>query len=1034
MCTLDFIVKRIGLLLCVLIPVITHAQLFNQTEWENPTILDIGKEPPIAHFIAKDDDVNSTLSKSLNGSWKFWYQHKPENFPQQFYNPTFNDASWKNITVPSNWELQGFGIPIYTNITYPFPKNPPYIDHAYNPVGIYRTQFTINDNWNNKEVILHFASVTGCMYVWINGKQVGMSKASKTPAAFNISKYITKGNNQLTVQVYRWHDGSYLEDQDFWRLTGIERDVFLFAKQPLHIKNMQVKALLDNSYKNGMLQVDAIVNNKSNATAQYTLQLFDANNTEVLQKKGTVKKGVFNVGAIINNVKTWSAETPNLYKLKITTTINNIVNEIIEQKIGFRKVDIINGNVLVNGKRILVKGVNRHEHDPNSGHIPNKELMLQDIKLMKQHNINTVRASHYPNDPYWYELCNEYGLYVVDEANIESHGMGACWQGWFDTSKHVAYLPKWEAAHADRIKRMYERDKNFSCIVMWSMGNECGNGKVFKDMYTWLKKTDPSRPIIFEQAGQEANTDIVAPMYPRMEAMHKYANDASQKRPYIMCEYSHAMGNSSGNFKEYWDLIRASKNMQGGCIWDWVDQGINTKDEVGRKYWAYGGDFGSEHFTNDENFCANGLVNADREPHPGLYEVKRIYQSIWFKDIDLKKGSFKVVNEYNFTPLSAFNFKAQLSKNGVVIKTYNFTCNAAPMGTETFSLPFVNDIVTNTDEYTLELFAYTKEASNSVPANHEMAREQFIIQPYAFAARVVETNNNGLTLTKTGNDLKFAHANIEGSFNINNGNFNYYSIDNQWIFQSLPQPYFWRAPTDNDFGNNMPNGLGVWRTVHANRKPTKTTILYQSKDSVVIEAAFNLTDIDAPYTLRYHIDANAAVTVTASIDLTQRNTPELPRFGMRFILPQAFENIKYYGRGPYENYSDRNTASFIQEHNSTVTEQYTPYIRPQENGYKTDARWLELSGFKNYAIRVDAVSQPFCFSTLHHQTEDFDCGTTKKQQHISDVVKRKATVVHVDLNQRGVGGDDSWWALPHDAYRLLDKKYSYSYKISLIKK
>jgi beta-galactosidase len=981
--------------------------------------------------MAKDNEANSTLSKSLNGSWKFWYQDKPENFPDKFYATEFNDAAWKNINVPSNWELEGFGIPIYTNITYPYPKNPPYIDHAYNPVGIYRRQFTIDDNWNGKDIILHFASVTGCMYVWVNGKQVGMSKASKIPAAFNITKYLTKGNNQLTVQVYRWHDGSYLEDQDFWRLTGIERDVYLFAKQPLHIKDFQVKSLLDNSYKNGTLSVAVALNKK--ATATYSIQLFDADDKEIVQKKATLKGNTISYNTIVNNVKTWSAEKPNLYKLKITTYVNNVINEIVEQKIGFRKVEITNGNVLVNGKRILVKGVNRHEHDPDKGHIPNKELMLKDIKIMKAHNINTVRASHYPNDPYWYELCNEYGLYVVDEANIESHGMGACWQGWFDTSRHVAYLPLWEAAHMDRMKRMYERDKNFSCVVVWSMGNECGNGKVFKNMYQWFKKTDNSRPVMFEQAGEENNTDIVAPMYPRIEAMKKYANDATQKRPYIMCEYSHAMGNSSGNFKEYWDIIRGSKNMQGGCIWDWVDQGINTKDEIGRKYWGYGGDFGSQHITNDENFCANGLINADREPHPGLFEVKRIYQSIWFEAVDLSNGRFTAKNEYNFTALDEFVYKATLSKNGVVVKTYDFALTAGANGAQPFTLPFMNDVANTNEEYTLELYAYTKQAGNSLPANHEVATAQFIIKPYSFVAKAT-ASTEGLTITKNGNNIKFSKGSIEGSFNINNGNFNYYSIDKQWVFQSLPQPYFWRAFTDNDYGNNMPRRLGVWRTAHENIKQGKATLLHESKDSLVIEATHILTDIDVPYTLRYHINAAAEITVTASIDMTQRNLPEMPRFGMRFILPEQYEQINYYGRGPHENYSDRNTASFIHQYSSTVTNQYTAYIRPQENGYKTDARWLEVQNDKNYVVRIDAVNKPFCFSTLHNYAEDFDPGVNKKQTHINDVVNRKLTVVHVDLNQRGVGGDDSWWALPHDPYRLIDKKYSYSYKISLIKK
>lgn len=1024
--------KIIGIFSGILSCIGLQAQLFNQTEWENPAIVDIGKEPPHAFFVplANANETNESSSRviSLNGNWKFHYTDKPADRPLDFFKTGFNDAAWKSIAVPSNWELQGFGIPIYTNITYPFPKNPPFIDHSYNPVGTYRTVFTVPDQLQSNEIILHFGSVTGCMYVWVNGKQVGMSKVSKSAAEFNITKYLQKGENVLAVQVFRWHDGSYLEDQDFWRLSGIERDVMLIARPSVQLKDIRIQSLLSNDYKDGSLNIQGFIQQQQ-STSSAVIILQDEGGKSLLQKKVSIRNNEFNFSTNIKQVKQWSAEYPNLYTLIVTVADQNgNGGETIKQKIGFRKVEISNGSLLVNGQRILVKGVNRHEHDERKGHVPSRELMIKDIQLMKQYNINTVRASHYPNDPLWYQLCNEYGLYVIDEANIESHGMGAAWQGWFDTSRHVAYRPEWEAAHWDRIKRMYERDKNFSCIINWSMGNECGNGKVFKDAYKWLKQTDATRPIMFEQAGEEENTDIVAPMYPWMNAMRSYANNPSKKRPYIMCEYSHAMGNSSGNFKTYWDMIRSSNNMQGGCIWDWVDQGILTKDDVGRTYWAYGGDFGSQHFTNDENFCANGLVNASREPHPGLYEVKKVYQSILFKAVDAAKGQFAAFNEYNFTSLDAFTYKAVVYKNGKLLKEYPFTLNAKPGQTQNFAINYGTLNPAAGEEYTVLLYAFTKNESKAVAANHETAAEQFIISNYFSSTPAVTAK---LSVEQKGNDLHFTAGDVRGSFNLKNGNWNYYTYNHQWIFNQLPQPYFWRAPTDNDFGSNMPNTLAVWRNAHHNKKTVKTELIHQSADSLVLQVNYLLTDIQSAYSVQYKVDGNGEVTVRSSINI-QKELPELPRFGMRMMLVNGFSQLNYYGRGPYENYSDRNTASFISTYTSTVTDQFTKYIRPQENGYKTDARWLELTN-GNLLVRIDAVEQPFCFSTLHNTTEDLDPGVTKKQQHISDVTPRKLTVLQVDHAQRGVGGDNSWGALPHDEYRLLKKQYSYTYKISLRK-
>jgi beta-galactosidase len=1023
-------IRKISLLAIALLGnQLVNAQLFNQTEWENPTIVEIGKEPARAHFavFANATENQSTLIQNLNGQWKFNYVDKPDDRPLDFYKTNFNDADWKNIAVPSNWEWQGFGIPIYTNINYPYPKNPPYIAHSYNPVGSYRRSFTVPSNWQGNDIVLHFASVTGCMYVWVNGQQVGMSKVSKSPAEFNITKYLTAGNNSLAVQVYRWHDGSYLEDQDFWRVTGIERDVTLIARQNSFLQDLDLNASLENNYKNGSLKITTKVISKNAVLPNISLSLFDATGKKVASASSAGSN--LSTTVKVKNVNTWNAEKPYLYNYELK--IGNA--EVVKGKIGFKKVEIVNGNLLVNGQRILVKGVNRHEHDEKNGHVPSKELMIKDITLMKQFNVNTVRTSHYPNDPLWYELCDEYGIYVVDEANIESHGMGACWQGPFDTSKHVAYRPEWEAAHWDRIKRMYIRDKNVTSVIMWSLGNESGNGKVFKDAYTWLKQADPSRPIMFEQAGEENNTDIVAPMYPTIANMKSYANDATKKRPYIMCEYSHAMGNSNGNFKEYWDIMRKSKNMQGGCIWDWVDQGMLTKDDVGRTYWGYGGDFGSQHFTNDENFCANGVVDASRKPHPGFYEVKKVYQSILFNTTNAASERFTATNEYNFTQLDEFNYKAVLTKNGKVLQEMPFKVSGKPGEKVDFAINFGDTIYRayEGEELTVQLYAFTKNETSTVPANHLIAAEQFVIDSKYFAKQSKATNK--LTFTHNGNNLDFRSGKTKGGFNTENGWWYYYMHNDKWLFNQLPQPYFWRAPIDNDFGSNMPNSLGVWRTAHNNRKLLKASVTHKSEDSIVFVTNYLLTDINANYNVTYVIDGNANLTVRSSIKLNNTDLPEMARFGMRLMLVDGFKNLKYYGRGPQENYSDRNTAAFIGEYASTVAEQFTKYIRPQENGYKTDTRWIELTNGETI-VRVDALDQPICFSALHNLTEDMDPGTTKKQQHTSDITERKQTVLQVDHLQRGVGGDNSWGALPHDEYRLLKKEYSYSYKISLSSK
>lgn len=1018
-------------------------QLFSQArEWENEKVLDRNKEKPHASFqlyatveqARKNDFEQSPFYQSLNGKWKFRYGHNvATDRIGQFYSTGLDEKDWSSLDVPSNWELKGFGIPIYTNIRYPHPMNPPFIQSDHNPVGTYRKTFTVPKEWDGREVILHFGSISGYASVYLNGSYVGMSKVAKSAAEFNITPYLKSGENLLAVEVIRWHDGSYLEDQDFWRLSGIERDVYLHAMPKLTIWDFFLKPDLDAKYTNGVFSGDIQLRQfKGNTikSGNVKVELMDPAGRIVLSRTKPFTAGndslvSVKVNGSVKNALKWSAEKPNLYHCILTVTgANGQAVALTGIKIGFRKVEIKDSQLHINGVPILVKGVNRHEHDDKLGHVPTPALMQIDAMLMKQYNINAVRTSHYPNDPYWIRLCDEVGLYVVDEANVESHGMGS--MPWIpDTSRHVAYLPSWAPAHMDRFARVVERDKNNPSVIIWSMGNECGNGAVFHQGYRWIKQRDNTRFVLFEQAGEDWNTDIVSPMYPSMDYMRRYAS-SPQKRPFIMCEYAHAMGNSSGNFQEYWDLIQSSKHMQGGFIWDWVDQGFKTKSENGDVYWAYGGDLGSYHLYNDENFCSNGLVAADRTPHPGLFEVKKGYQNIIFRKKDLSKGLITVKNMFDFTDLKEFSFEWQLLKNGEVIQKGPLEVSLAPHQEK--ELRIALPVLSGDHEFTLNLYASTKAATEMVPAKHLIAQEQFVITPYSFKP-VAGTGT--LSVQREGDNVRFSSGVISGVFNVKNGNITSYTRQGVSPFNGPIEPYFWRAPTDNDFGSFSQQTLGVWRTAHAHRKLNEVSVGELSAAGLPISVTYTLLDVDATYKVDYLVMQDGSISVTASIDIKDADIPEMPRFGMRLAVKPDYKQVQYYGRGPFENYNDRNTASFIGLYQTTPGEMFTSnYIRPQECGYRTDVRWFSLTSKSGAGIKFEGL-QPLCFSSLNVTTEDLDPGLTKKQQHPYQVKVRDDIWIHVDLKQRGVGGDNSWGALPHDPYRLTEKQYKYSYRISL---
>ncbi len=1014
-------------------------------DWENPEVFAIGNEPArttampynTESLAIADDAAKSPYYLLLDGKWKFNFVPRPDLRPVDFYKESYNVSSWKEINVPGNWELQGYGSPLYVSAGYTFPINPPYIPHNDNPVGSYRRDLTLPESWDGRRIFLHFEAGTAGMYVWINGQKVGYNEGGKSPVEFDITPYVRKGKNTIACEVYRFTDGSYMEDQDFWRISGFERSIYLYSTAQSRIQDFFVHTDLDKQYKNAELSIDFILRNytKSIATRSLEIRLLDQTNRVVLQKSANVTipadgKAVPVLSTPVNAPKLWTAETPNLYTLLITLRDENGKTiEITSHRIGFRKVEIKDAQLLVNGKRVLIKGVNMHEHNQLTGHNISPEIMLNDIRLMKRLNINAVRTSHYPQPTLWYKLCDQYGIYLVDEANIESHGMDY-------NDRSITAKPEWFAAHLDRTIRLLERDKNHPSVIEWSLGNESYNGEAFKRTYKWLKERDKSRPVQFEQAHRDSNTDIICPMYPGFKSMQKDAANTNPDRPYIMCEYAHAMGNSEGNFQEYWDLIRTSKHFQGGFIWDWVDQGFLRTDEDGRQYWAYGGDFGvGNKYAHSENFCCNGLVAPDRTIHPHTFEVKKVYQNVLFKAKDLNKGIITVTNDFRFINLkNLYYFKWNLMKNGKKVTGGTFDLDLAPEASKDITLKLPKVSPKAGEEYFIQIFGYNKTANEMIPADFELIREEFSFAQNQYFTPVKTVTDSLPRLTQDKNYVKLSVGDYTAEFNDNNwakGLYAYSYKGQNLIGGSSPEVNFWRAPTDNDFGEGAQRRLNIWRMAGQNIELKKIESKTDSGRAMVKYLYFS-RDAQCDIGMIYTMDGSGALTCSLQYSTENKYLPELPRFGMLFTLAEEFDNFTWYGRGPWENYVDRKRASFVDIYQSKVKDQYTPYVRPQENGYKTDVRWLTLTDDKGFGLRVEGL-QPICVSALHFRPEDFDPGVTKKQQHINDMNPRRDVTLAVDLFQRGVGGLNSWGAQPFDQYRFFGQKYEYSFKLSVVK-
>ena len=1035
--TFSFIV----MLLSFNLSTVLKAQQISVPDWENPELTTLNTSKPHVTYVPYDTEAKSIKNKpeessaflSLNGKWKFKLSDNYTQVPAGFFQPGFNASSWALIDVPSTWEVQGYSYPIYTNSDYEFsPKNPfpPHIPSVYNPVGTYLTEINFPETFKGKNVYIHFGAVKSFFYIWLNGTYIGFSKDSKTPAEFDITPYLKDGSNTLALQVFRWNDGSYLECQDMWRMSGINRDVFVYARPQTFVRDFFAKGNLKDNYTKGNLEIDVLFNKlTAEDSKKYKLQinLYDKNNTtkpvstETVSLDQAAGKDSLHYEKVIPEVKKWTAETPDLYILTLNLLDQNgICIESLSNHIGFRTSEIKNGLLLINGVAVKLKGVNRHEFDPIKGHVISREMMLLDVQLMKQNNINAVRTCHYPNDPYWYELCDEYGLYVIDEANIESHGMG------YDPDRTLGNNPVWKNAHIDRTRRMLERDKNHPCVIIWSLGNEAGNGCNFQATYTWIKTRDLSRPVQYEGARLEWNTDIYCPMYAKVKDILNYASK-KQTRPLIECEYAHAMGNSTGNLIDYWDAIDNNEQLQGGFIWDWVDQGLQKFDSIGRKYWAFGGDFGPKDVPSDGNFCTNGLVFPDRAPHPGLSEVKKVYQYVKFNAIDLKKLSFRMTNKYAFIDLKNTVLNWEIAENGINIAKGTFpTENIAPGTSHDYSVSWKAPKSKAGRIYYLNVYLITTADKPLLGKNHILASEQFEL-PFSIAPALIKTSSlPALNASETDKDITVTGKTFAIQFDKLTGTISSFTFENQQLIEQGPLPNFRRAPLDNDVGSKMFVKCKPWFDASENRI-VKSILLNKSDDKAVkVTVIFSLPDAGSELTSIYTVTGKGDILVENRLK-AGKDLPWIPRLGVNMRLKGSLNQVDWLGRGPFENYVDRKTAAFVGKYHSTVNEMYTPYVRPQENGYRTDVKWVSINDGKSVGLYFDG-SPNLGFSALPYTYDDLK-GFEQKGKHGNLLTKQSFTDLNIDYMQCGIGGDDSWWSWPMEKYLIPSKDYTWSYRL-----
>ena len=1014
------------------------ATMAQHDEWKNPEINAVNRAPMHTNYFAyssseeaaKADKENSSNFMTLNGIWKFNWVKNADARPTDFYRTDYNDKGWGQMKVPGVWEMNGYGDPIYVNVGYAwrsqYKNNPPYVPIENNHVGSYRKEIIIPAEWSGKEIFAHFGSVTSNMYLWVNGKYVGYSEDSKLEAEFNLTKYLKPGKNLIAFQVFRWCDGTYLEDQDFFRYSGVGRNCYLYSRNKKYIQDIRVTPDLDSNYTNGTLNV--ALNLNGSGTVELNLTDPAGKSVATAQVNGNGQKSVV---MDVSNPEKWTAETPNLYTLTATLKNGSNTLEVIPVKVGFRKIELKGGQILVNGQPVLFKGADRHEMDPDGGYVVSRERMLQDILRMKQLNINAVRTCHYPDDNLWYALCDQYGIYVVAEANIESHGMGY-------GKETLAKNPSYKKAHMERNQRNVQRGYNHPSIIFWSLGNEAGYGPNFEQCYTWIKNEDKTRAVQYEQAGTNEFTDIFCPMYYDYDACKKYS-EGNIDKPLIQCEYAHAMGNSQGGFKEYWDLIRKYPKYQGGFIWDFVDQSNHWKNKDGIDIYGYGGDF-NKYDASDNNFNDNGLISPDRRPNPHAHEVGYFYQSIWTTPGDLSKGEIKVYNENFFRDLSAYYMEWQLLANGEVMQTGVVQdLNVAPQQTATLKLNLNTEKVCPCKELLLNVTYKLKAAETLMPAGSTVAYDQLTIRPYT--AKALELKNQKASnldiVVPVIKDNDHNYLIVEGEnfiieFNKHNGYLSRYEADGMQLLNPGAQltPNFWRAPTDNDYGAGLQHRYAVWKN-----PGLKLTSLKQSieNEQAIVQAEYEMKAVKGKLFLTYVINNEGAVKVTQKMEAgKEEKVSDMFRFGMQMQMPENFNEVEYYGRGPVENYADRNHSTLIGKYRQTVAEQFYPYIRPQETGTKTDLRWWRVLNISGNGLQF-VGDAPFSASALNYSIESLDDGVQKDQRHSPEVAKAPFTNLCIDKVQMGLGCVNSWGTLPLEKYRVPYQDYEFSFILTPVR-
>ena len=1014
------------------------ATMAQHDEWKNPEINAVNRAPMHTNYFAyssseeaaKADKENSSNFMTLNGIWKFNWVKNADARPTDFYRTDYNDKGWGQMKVPGVWEMNGYGDPIYVNVGYAwrsqYKNNPPYVPIENNHVGSYRKEIIIPAEWSEKEIFAHFGSVTSNMYLWVNGKYVGYSEDSKLEAEFNLTKYLKPGKNLIAFQVFRWCDGTYLEDQDFFRYSGVGRNCYLYSRNKKYIQDIRVTPDLDSNYTNGTLNV--ALNLNGSGTVELNLTDPAGKSVATAQVNGNGQKSVV---MDVSNPEKWTAETPNLYTLTATLKNGSNTLEVIPVKVGFRKIELKGGQILVNGQPVLFKGADRHEMDPDGGYVVSRERMLQDILRMKQLNINAVRTCHYPDDNLWYDLCDQYGIYVVAEANIESHGMGY-------GKETLAKNPSYKKAHMERNQRNVQRGYNHPSIIFWSLGNEAGYGPNFEQCYTWIKNEDKTRAVQYEQAGTNEFTDIFCPMYYDYDACKKYS-EGNIDKPLIQCEYAHAMGNSQGGFKEYWDLIRKYPKYQGGFIWDFVDQSNHWKNKDGIDIYGYGGDF-NKYDASDNNFNDNGLISPDRRPNPHAHEVGYFYQSIWTTPGDLSKGEIKVYNENFFRDLSAYYMEWQLLANGEVMQTGVVQdLNVAPQQTATLKLNLNTEKVCPCKELLLNVTYKLKAAETLMPAGSTVAYDQLTIRPYT--AKALELKNQKASnldiVVPVIKDNDHNYLIVEGEnfiieFNKHNGYLSRYEADGMQLLNPGAQltPNFWRAPTDNDYGAGLQHRYAVWKN-----PGLKLTSLKQSieNEQAIVQAEYEMKAVKGKLFLTYVINNEGAVKVTQKMEAgKEEKVSDMFRFGMQMQMPENFNEVEYYGRGPVENYADRNHSTLIGKYRQTVAEQFYPYIRPQETGTKTDLRWWRVLNISGNGLQF-VGDAPFSASALNYSIESLDDGVQKDQRHSPEVAKVPFTNLCIDKVQMGLGCVNSWGTLPLEKYRVPYQDYEFSFILTPVR-